>query len=195
MINKPCEGFLLKNNIKPNYLQSATINLRKVYTYFTLLSGMFGKLNYIIMDKLHFIKTIVRLWKTTTNEGRIKLVLSLFAIIVGSGGFGYWIGTIDMSHRLATLESKYERELTELVSKGVKYISEFSTDDWINIEGQGNQFRIPFSVHMVKNPIVVVQQQEENGNWKNVLCPIEIDEFNNVIIKVLWGFDGRVVLK
>lgn len=147
------------------------------------------------MDKIHIIKAIVRLWGTTTIEGKIKLVLSSIAIIVVAGGVGYKIGTIDMSHRLATLESKHERELIELESKGVKYISEFSANNWVIVKGLGNQLRILFAEHKVNNPIVVVQKKEENGHWQNIGCAIEVDESNNVIISVVNRFDGRVLLK
>jgi len=147
------------------------------------------------MDKIHFIKAIARLWKTTTTDGKIKLILSLVAIILGLGSFGYWIGTIDMSHRIATIESKRERQLTELKGNNFEYISEFSSDDWINNGYKSNQLKIPFLEHYIDNPQVTVQKKEENGNWKDVGCAIEVDSKNNIIITVVFGFNGRFILK
>lgn len=147
------------------------------------------------MDKTPIIKAIAHLWDTTTTKGRIKLIVSLIIIFFVIGGGGYKLGIERSLYKFDILEAKHERKLTEFESKGIKYISEFSTNDWITIKGQGDQLRIPFSVHMVKNPIIAVQQKEENGNWKDVGCVIEVDKFNNVIISVIYGFDGRIVLK
>lgn len=144
------------------------------------------------MEKRPIIEAIGDVWDAARTSGKIALVIGLVMIV----GVGYWIGTKHTSYRLDALEAKYERQLTELRSESSDFIYEFSADDWELAEGDGRQLRIPYAKHKVNTPVAAVQRREENGNWQDVSCEIEVDELNTVIVTIATrGFDGRVVLK
>lgn len=160
--------------------------------------------------KLIPTKTQFRKWSLPAKFAYISFIIAfaatvlmvIFFVIQTSTGATKEGQTEAQSDRDAKHEEQIEsiNRVKTLVEKNANvkerpYVSEFSADDWVTVNGLGNQLRIPFSDHKVDNPIVTVQQKKENGNWQDVGCVIEIDEFNNVIISVIYGFDGRIVLK
>lgn len=126
----------------------------------------------------------------------VSVLIVFCLIIVGLGAF------TDAVDRVISFGAKYLKP-TEQISEPVesrnvnsRFVLEFSADDWDLVEGDGSQLRTLFSEHGVEDPVVSVQQRDENGNWQEIGCEVEVDEFHNVTVRIgTKGFKGRIVLK
>ncbi len=162
------------------------------------------------MKRIIPTKTQFKNWRILSRIGYIAFLLSLFSLILMILFFVIQTSTSATKEGQAKAQSdrnaKHEEQLMSInrvktlvennaTVKERLYVSEFSADEWVASDGLRNQLLILYVEHNVNNPIVSVQQKDENGNWQDIGCEIEIDKFNNVIISVIYGFDGRVVLK